>query len=263
MTADDGASSDRHSGSVPAKTAGDTKGGSISEAFQTLERDELARYCRSIDIDGVIAQNARITLDRGQSLWASKGSLLGYSAGIDWQLKVPGGAGKAVSRMMSGESASLTYVEASNDGASAVIGSNRPGQLATWDLSNGPIVCTQGAFVAALGDVDIDVEVVRNAGAALFGGSGLFMQRISGDGIAIVHGSGDFIERQLDRGETYRVSTGNLAVFSGSVDYDVETVGGCLKGIFGGEGLMVTKMTGPGWVMLQSLKHLPSGEEAE
>jgi uncharacterized protein (AIM24 family) len=233
------------------------------EALESLEREELARYCRSISIDGVIAQHVSLTLDRGQTLWAARGSLLGYDEGIDWTLKVPGGAGKAVSRMMSGESASLTHVESQREGASVVIGANRPGQLVTWDLSRGPIVCTSGAFVAALGDVDIDVTTARSAGAALFGGAGLFMQRLSGDGIAILHGSGDFIEKQLGPGENFLVSTGNLAVFSGDVDYNVRTVGGCLKSIFGGEGIFMTEMTGPGWVMLQSLKELPAQNQSQ
>ena len=232
--------------------------GSVMEAMRSLETEELARYCRDISVDGVIAQSTSLTLDRGQTLWASKGSLLSYSPGIDWNLKIPGGAGKAVSRMLSGEGLSLTFVESKQDGSSVILGANQPGQLVTWDLSRGPIVCSQGAFVGALGDVEIDVQVVRKAGAALFGGGGLFMQRLSGDGIAIIHGAGDFIERRLAAGQKLLVSTGNLAVFSDQVDYDIRRTGGCLKSIFGSEGFFMTEMTGPGWVMLQSLKKLPA-----
>ena len=231
--------------------------GSVLEALERLEIDELESYCRSIRVDGVIAQSLTIELNRGQSLWASKGSLLAYDDGIDWTLKVPGGAGKAVSRMLSGEGASLSYVTAERDAAEVVIAANQTGKLVTWDLSRGPIVCTSGSFVAALGDVNIDVTVARSAGAALFGGAGLFLQRLSGTGVAVIHGAGDFIERQLGPGESLLVSSGNLAVFSAEVDYDIQMVGGCLKKIFGREGLFMTRMTGPGWVMLQSLKKLP------
>ncbi len=243
-------------GQTPTRTESD--GGSVMASLESLEREELAQYCREISVDGVIAQSASLTLDRGQSLWAAKGSLLGYSPGIDWSLKIPGGAGKAVSRMLSGEGASLAYVESQQDGSSVLLGANQPGQLVTWDLSRGPIVCSSGAFVGALGDVDIDVKVVGKVGTALFGGSGLFMQRLSGDGIAIIHGSGDFIERRLAPGQKILVSTGNLAVFSDEVDYDIRRTGGCLKSIFGSEGFFMTEMTGPGWVMLQSLKKLPA-----
>jgi uncharacterized protein (AIM24 family) len=124
-------------------------------------------------------------------------------------------------------------------------------------LRRGPIICTRGAFVAAVGEVDISVTVARSAGAALFGGAGLFLQRLSGTGVVFVHGSGDFIERQLGPGEKLLVSTGHLAVFSASVSYDIRGVGGCWKMLFGGEVLFMTELTGPGWVMLQSLKETP------
>ena len=234
--------------------------GSAFTALMALEEQELANYCQSIQVDGVIAQTVKMKLRRGQTMWASRGSLMAYSDGIDWQLKVPGGASKALGRMFSGEGPSLTYVTCQRDGATVVLTANQPGRLATWDLDRGPIVCTSGSFVAGLGDVDIDVTVARSAGAALFGGAGLFMQRLSGTGIAIVHGAGDFQEFDLAPDEKLLVSTGNLAVFSGEVKYDIRGVGGCLKSIFGGEGLFMTELTGPGWVMLQSLKKLPAGK---
>ena len=111
----------------------------------------------------------RLKLDKGQELWVSRGGLMAYQ-GIDWKLKVPGGAGKAVGRMLSGEGAALVRVTAHRDNADVVISSNQPGRLATWDLDRGPIVCTSGSFVAALGEVDIDVTMARSAGAMAFGG---------------------------------------------------------------------------------------------
>lgn len=236
--------------------------GSVLDSLVRLETEELARYCRHISIDGVIAQTASITLGQGQALWCSKGALLSYDDGIDWTLKIPGGASKAASRMLSGESPSLTRVTANREGARCLLSNNQPGKLVTWDLDKGGIICTPGSFVAALGDVDIDVTVARSAGAAFFGGAGLFLQKLSGSGIAIVHGAGDFIERQLAPGEKVLVSTGNLAVFSANVSYDIRRTGGCLKSIFGGEGLFMTELTGPGWVMLQSLKKLPAQPNA-
>lgn len=223
-------------------------------ALQTLEETELATYCSSFRLSGEIAQVVELTLDPGQDLWCSKGTLMAYTPDVSWSLKVPGGAGKAIGRMMSGEGLSLVRVQPTQPGGQVVLTANQPGRLATWDLDRGPIVCTPGAFVAALGDVDIDVTMARRAGAALFGGAGLFLQKLSGTGIAIVHGSGDFVARQLGPGETLLVSTGNLAVFSASMDYGVRSVGGCGRALFGGEGLFMTELTGPGWVMLQSLK---------
>ncbi|MBW1880434.1 MAG: AIM24 family protein [Deltaproteobacteria bacterium] len=229
------------------------KQGSVLDALIALERTELARYCEDISVDGAIAQTATLKLKKGQSLWSSKGCLLAYR-GIDWTLKVPGGAGKALGRMMSGEGVTLTHIVANQDDAKVVLAANQPGRLASWDLSRGSIICTSGSFVAALGDVDISVTMARSAGAALFGGAGLFLQQLSGEGIALVHGSGDFVEQTLGAGEKILVSTGNLAVFSAEVSYGVRRTGGCLKSMFGGEGIFMTELTGPGWVMMQSLK---------
>jgi uncharacterized protein (AIM24 family) len=96
--------------------------------------------------------------------------------------------------------------------------------------------------------------VARRAGAAIFGGAGLFLQKVSGVGKVLVHGSGDFLDQDLAVGEELLVSTGNLAAFSESVDYNIRGVGGLKKIVFGREGIFMTKLTGPGKVMLQSLK---------
>ncbi len=233
----------------------------VLDQLVTLEREQLARYTDSVEISGVIAQTARIELKRDQPMWVSRGGLIAYD-GIDWTLRIPGGAGKAVGRVLAGEGIALTHVTAQRPGAWVVIGSNQPGRLATWDLSRGSIICTSGSFVGAVGEVDIDVTVARSAGAAFFGGAGLFLQKLSGTGIALVHGAGDFIEKQLAPGEKLLVSTGNLAVFSETVTYGIRGVGGCRKMLFGGEGLFMTELTGPGWVMLQSLKKVSARRAA-
>ena len=105
----------------------------------------------------------------------------------------------------------------------------------------------------------IDVRVAKRAGAAFFGGAGLFLQRISGSGTVLVHGSGDFIDRDLAQGEAVLVSTGSLAAFAESVDYDIQGVAGCRRVAFGGEGLFMTRLSGPGRVLLQTLKRTTPG----
>lgn len=231
---------------------------SVLDQLVKLEEAEIQKYVRSVEVEGVIAQTVTVELEPGQHLWVSRGSLLAYTDGIEWTLKVPGGMGKAIGRMMSGEGAALVYVTCTKPGASVVLSANQPGRLATWDLARGPIICTSGSFVAAMGDADISVTTARSAGAMLFGGTGFFLQHLSGTGVVVINGSGDFIERTLGEGERILVSTGNLAVFSATVGYGVRGVGGCRKMLFGGEGVFMTELTGPGWVMMQSLKKLPA-----
>jgi uncharacterized protein (AIM24 family) len=49
------------------------------------------------------------------------------------------------------------------------------------------------------------------------------------------------------------VQTGHLVAFEPSVNYDVQLVGNIRTAIFGGEGLFLTTLTGPGRVILQSM----------
>lgn len=207
------------------------------------------------EIQGEIAQTVRIHPGPGEEVWASKRSLMSYSTGLEWQIRVPGGIEGALRRSFSGEGISLTHIAAGQEGAEAVLTANQPGHLMVWHLDQGPIVTTRGAFLAAMGtDLDIDVTIARRAGAAFFGGAGLFLQRVSGTGVVFVHGSGDFREFHLGASDVIMASTGNLAAFSDDVDYDIERVGGARRILFGGEGLFVTRLQGPGSVFLQSLK---------
>lgn len=207
-------------------------------------------------IDGTIAQYARIEMDQNDSLWASRGSLVSYTSEVSWRLRMPGGAIGAVRRSLAGEGAALAFVECNGDGQFVELGSTQPGHITEWDLvTGGPVIATRGSFLAAWGpDVNIDVTMARRVGAALFGGAGLFLQKVSGTGIALIHGSGDFIRHELRDGERLVVSTGNLAAFSSTIDYRIRGVGGCLKMLFGREGIFMTELEGPGTLLLQTLK---------
>src|SRR5690606_37420278 len=107
-----------------------------------------------------------------------------------------------------GEGVALAHLQVDRAGATASLASNQPGRIFIWDLADGPVITTRGSFLGAWGDVDISVTVARRAGAALFGGAGLFLQRISGTGTVLVHGSGDLNDRRLAHGESLTVSTG-------------------------------------------------------
>jgi uncharacterized protein (TIGR00266 family) len=208
------------------------------------------------EVEGQLAQVARITFDAGDICWGSKGSLVCLPPDLPWKLKVPGGLEGAARRVMSGESIALMHFEGTRDGDQVVMSANQSGKIIDWELErDGPVVTTRGSFVAAFGpEIKIDVSVAKRVGAAFFGGAGLFLQKISGRGTVLIHGAGDFMDRSLQKGESLLVSTGNLAAFADEVDYNIQTVGGVRRVLFGGEGLFMTRLAGPGRVLLQSLK---------
>ena len=207
-------------------------------------------------IDGTVAQSASLTLGKYETAWASKGSIIAYASGVRWDVKIPGRLGGAVRRSLSGEGITLTHIEATADGQFVTLGANAPGHIHEWDLeTSGAVLTTRGAFLAAWGaGLNITVAIARRAGAALFGGAGLVMQRIEGRGTVLVHGRGDFRKADLAAGEELHVSTGNLAAFSSTIDYNIESVGSLRKTFFSKEGLFMIRLTGPGTVLLQTLK---------
>jgi uncharacterized protein (TIGR00266 family) len=206
------------------------------------------------DVRGELAQHAVLTFERSETCWAAKGGIMSYTDGVDWALRVPGGVSGAVGRVFAGEGIALSHLRATQAGARASLASNQPGKIFVWDAADGPVLTTRGSFLCAWGDVAIGVTVARRAGAAFFGGAGLFLQRVSGAGTVLIHGSGDLDDRMLAPGESLTVSTGHLAAFADSIDYDIRYVGGVRKMLFSGEGLFMTRLTGPGRVLLQTLR---------
>jgi uncharacterized protein (AIM24 family) len=130
-----------------------------------------------------------------------------------------------------------------------------PGKIVPFDLSElgGKIICQKDAFLCAAKGVSIGIEFQRKIGAGLFGGEGFIMQKLEGDGLAFAHAGGTIIEKILQPGEKIRIDTGCVVAFQSSVDYDIEMVKGIKTFLFGGEGLFLTTLTGPGKIWLQSL----------
>jgi uncharacterized protein (AIM24 family) len=79
------------------------------------------------------------------------------------------------------------------------------------------------------------------------------MQKLDGDGLCFVHAGGTIHHLDLAAGENLRVDTGCLVALQPSVSYDIQFVGGIKSALFGGEGLFLARLTGPGLVYLQSL----------
>jgi len=158
--------------------------------------------------------------------------------------------------MITGESLFLTtFGAAGPQRAKVAFASPYPGKIVPLHLDQhgGEILCQKQAFLCAARGVTIDIAFTRRLGAGFFGGEGFILQRLKGDGIGFVHAGGTIIRRTLAAGEILRVDTGCLVAFSPGVDYDIELAGGIKTSIFGGEGLFLATLTGPGEVWLQSL----------
>ena len=111
----------------------------------------------------------------------------------------------------------------------------------------------KSAFLVADPTVQIDASVNKNFWAGLLGGEGFILQRYSGEGTMLTEIEGAVVEVDLKEGEKIKVETGHVAIFESTVSYDVESVKGFKNVMFGGQGLFLTTLTGPGKVWLQTL----------
>lgn len=163
------------------------------------------------------------------------------------------GAGK---RLITGESLFMTTFTNVGSGKRHVcFASPYPGKIIPMDLSeyNGKIICQKDAFLAAAKGVTIGIEFQRRLGTGFFGGEGFIMQKLEGDGMAFIHAGGTIHRRDLQPGETLRLDTGCLVAMTSNVDYNIEMVSGVKTALFGGEGLFLATLSGPGTVWVQSL----------
>ncbi|NLY21601.1 MAG: AIM24 family protein [Tissierellia bacterium] len=64
---------------------------------------------------------------------------------------------------------------------------------------------------------------------------------------------GTLVEYDLGPGEVLLVDQGHVFLFEEQVSYEIETIKGMKNIFFGGEGMFLVKLIGPGKVMLQSM----------
>ena len=152
-----------------------------------------------------------------------------------------------------GESLFMATYKAEQPGSTIAFASTAPGQILPIDAGvNGGLICQKGAFLCAQDTVNLNITFTKKFSSGLFGGEGFILQDISGSGLAFLEIDGDMTEKNLAVGEVIKVDTGNVVAFEKTVRYEIETVKGLGNIFFGGEGLFLTKLTGPGRVILQT-----------
>jgi uncharacterized protein (TIGR00266 family) len=200
-------------------------------------------------------QIVEIGLDPGEGVRAEAGAMMYMDEGIQMQTST-GGIFKGFKRMITGESFFITTFLYNGEGkAHVAFGAPYPGKIIPLEIGKlgGSFLCQKDAFLCAARGIEINVAFTKRIGAGLFGGEGFILQRLEGDGMAFIHAGGTIIKRELKMGEILRVDTGCLVGLHPSVDYDIQFIGGFKNALFGGEGIFLAKLTGPGLVYLQSL----------
>lgn len=194
-----------------------------------------------------------ISLNEQEKVYAQVGAMSWMDKGIVMQTNMKGGLFRAIGRKLTGNSMFLVTFTAKRAGLCLGFASNFIGTILPVQLHGNSVIVQKNGFLCAQSSIDIKTAFVKKLSAALWGGEGFMLQKISGKGLCFLEGSGQIFMKDLGANETIYVNTGNLLAFQDTVDYSIEIVKGVRNVLFGGEGLFLTRLTGPGKVMLQTL----------
>ena len=219
-------------------------------------------------IHGQEMQFVEIELDPGESAIAEAGSLMFKDSSVQMDTVFGDGSASGQSggfmdkllsagkRVITGESLFTTmYTHSGTGKAKVAFAAPYPGTVMAMKLDEhgGQVICQKDSFLAGARGVQVGIHLQRKILTGLFGGEGFIMQKLEGDGWVFIHAGGCVVERELSAGERIDVDTGCVVGYHATVNMDVQRVAGLKSMFFGGEGVFLATLTGPGKVWLQSL----------
>ena len=229
-------------------------------------------------IEGTTMPVLHVGLDPNEAVFSESGELSWMTASIQMtthtQLGGGGGFFGAIKRMAGGGSLFMTEYRALNYAGEVSFATKVPGHIVPVQVGPGSeyMVHRHGFLCATLG-VSIGVGFQQSLGAGIFGGSGFLLQRVGGQGTAWLELSGELVQKTLAPGEILYVHPGHVGAFQSSMGFQITTVPGIKNMIFGGDGLFLAVLQGPGTVWLQTLpisrlahqiaEYLPKGGERQ
>ncbi len=218
------------------------------------------------EIIGDDLQFVKIELDPGEAVVGEAGAMMYIEDDIQMETIFGDGSAQqgglmgalmgAGKRLLMGESLFMTvFMNAGQQKRKAAFAAPYPGKIVPIHLAEigGELLAQKDSFLVAAKGVSLGIAFTKKFGAGLFGGEGFILERLQGDGWAFVHAGGTLEERTLAAGETLRIDTGCIVAMTPTVDYDIQLAGGIKTLLFGGEGLFLATLRGPGKVWVQSL----------
>jgi uncharacterized protein (TIGR00266 family) len=204
---------------------------------------------------GSTMQAAVLELDPGETIFSESGAMSWMSGNIHLKSTGRGSGVKGLlKRAVSGESIFVIEYTSEHGKGQVAFTSPVPGRIVPVHLAEGQeIVAQKQSFLAAERTVQMDIFFRRRLGAGFFGGEGFIMQKFTGPGVVFAALDGESVEYTLEQGEVLKVDTGHVALIESSVGFDVQRVRGIRNVLFGGEGIFLTMLTGPGRVWLQTM----------
>ena len=197
-------------------------------------------------------------LDHNDAIISEAGELSWMSASIQMTTHTQhaGGGGffGAIKRVAGGGTLFMTEYRAYGAPGEVAFATRVPGQILPVPVGNGyEYLIHRHGFLCATAGIELGVGFQQSLGAGIFGGDGFLLQKLSGQGTAWLELSGEVVIKDLAPGETLRVHPGHVGAFQSSVGFQITRVPGIRNMIFGGDGIFLAALTGPGRVWLQTL----------
>ena len=195
-----------------------------------------------------------IELDNGETVVTQSGAMAWSDESIQMNTNAEGGLLKSIGRMFSGASLMFVRHTATKDNSKITFSASFPGSIREFNVdAEHEYFAQKSAFLVAEEGVNVDATVNKNFWAGLLGGEGFILQKFTGNGKMLAEIDGSVVELDLEPGQSIKVETGHVALFESTITYDVQSVSGFKNVFFGGQGLFLTTLTGPGKVWLQTL----------
>jgi uncharacterized protein (TIGR00266 family) len=199
-----------------------------------------------------------LTLQAGETIVAEAGELSWMSSSIELHTTASAGGGGglfgAVKRVAGGGSLFMTEYSARGAAGIVAFATKVPGHILPVDVRPGQsYLVHRHGFLCATPGIEVSAAFQRKLGAGIFGGNGFVLQKLGGSAQAWVELDGEVVAYELAPGESLRVHPGHVGMIEETVAFDITMLRGVRNVLFGGDGLFLAQLTGPGKVWLQSL----------
>jgi uncharacterized protein (TIGR00266 family) len=201
-------------------------------------------------LEFLLQPNDAIISEAGELSWMSA------SIQMTTHTQMAGGGGffGAIRRVAGGGSLFMTEYRSYGAVGEVAFATKVPGHILPVDVTPGrEYLIHRHCFLCATSQVQLGVGFQQSLGAGIFGGDGFLLQKVGGVGTAWLELSGEVILKELRPGETLRVHPGHVGAFDASVNFQIARIPGIKNMIFGGDGIFLAALTGPGRVWLQTL----------
>ncbi len=201
-------------------------------------------------LEVLLSPNESVISEAGELSWMSQ------TIQMNTHTQMGGGGGffGAIKRVAGGGTLFMTEYTAFGAPGEIAFATKVPGHIVPIQVGGGfEYFAHRHGFLCATPQVQLGVGFQQSLGAGIFGGDGFLLQRIGGQGTAWLELSGELIIKDLQPGETLRVHPGHVGAFTTGINFQITRVPGIKNLIFGGDGIFLAALTGPGRVWLQTL----------